>query len=84
MASTTIPFAQGSAARDFEEDLHLVRSAIDLITGGGARRVTLVGLRGSERLLPRAQALSAEAGLSARAIWHLDGLGCDIAVEDVR
>jgi hypothetical protein len=70
--------------RPDDQDLHLVRSAIDLIAAGGARRVTLVGIRGAERLLPRAQALSAEAGLSARGIWQPDGLSCDIAVEDVR
>ena len=48
------------------------------------RRVTLVGLRGAERLLPRAQALCAEAGLTARGIWRPDGLDCDIAVESRR
>ena len=67
-----------------DHELDLVRGAIDLIVGGGASRVTLVGMTSAERLLPRAQSLSSEAGLAARAIWHPDGGGCDIAVERVR
>jgi hypothetical protein len=76
------PVTSDHPAADLE--LAQVRSAIDLITSGTARRVTLVGLRGAERLLPRAQVLAADAGLTARAVRHGDGTGCDIAVEPIR
>lgn len=74
----------GISAADLSRDLELVRSAIELVAAGGAERVTLVGLRAAERVLPQAQHLSREAGLSARAIWPASGGGCDIAVEDMR
>jgi hypothetical protein len=72
------------SAADLERNLDLVRSAIELITAGSADRVTLVGLRGAERVLPQAQTLSRRAGLSARAVWLANGEGCDIAVEGIR
>jgi hypothetical protein len=74
----------GISAADLARDLELVRSAIELIAAGSADRVTLVGLRGAERVLPQAQTLSREAGLSARAVWPANGEGCDIAVEGIR
>ena len=84
MATATVPRAARVSARDLARSLDLVRSAIDLIASGGADRVTLVGLRGAERVLPQAQALSEAAGLFARATWREDTEGCDIVVEDLR
>jgi hypothetical protein len=67
-----------------DHELSQVRSAIDLIASGTARRVTLVGLSGAERLLPHAQTLCADFGLTARALRNADGTGFDIAVEAIR
>jgi hypothetical protein len=66
---------------DLARNLDLVRAAIDLIASGSAERITLVGLTGSARVLPQAQALSRLAGLRARAEWHPGDNGCDITVE---
>ena len=79
-----IPIPLGATITDREPIVQHVRSAIDLIAAGGAQRVTLIGFPGAERLLPRAQILAAEAGLTARAVWQPDGTGCDISVERVR
>jgi hypothetical protein len=84
MATATAPRAGRISTRDLARSLELVRSAIDLIAGGGADRVTLVGLHGAEKILPQAQALSHAAGLFARATWRPDEAGCDITVEDLR
>jgi hypothetical protein len=81
------PAAASRAASDrpgTDPDLLQVRSAIDLIASGTARRVTLVGIHGAERLLPAAQTLCADAGLTARAVRHPDGTDFDIAVEQIR
>ena len=47
-------------------------------------RAMKLGLKGAERVLPRAQALCLEAGLRARAAWHPGEAGCDILVEGIR
>lgn len=84
MDASAIPIALGATIADRDPALQHVRSAIDLIVAGGAQRVTLIGFSGAERLLPLAQLLSAEAGLSARAIWQSDDTGCDITIERIR
>jgi hypothetical protein len=84
MATVPVPRPPRISASERARQLALVRSAIDLIAAGGADRVTLVGLRSAERVLPQAQALSEAAGLSARATWLPDGDGCDIIVEDLQ
>lgn len=85
MASALAATSRRAANRPGADlDLSQVRSAIDLIVSGTARRVTLVGLPSAERLLPQAQVLCADAGLTARALRRADGDGCDIAVERVR
>ena len=70
--------------RDDEHELTLVNGAIDLIASGRASRVTLIGLRTSARLLPRAMALGHEAGMTVRADWHDADDGCDLTVEAIR
>jgi hypothetical protein len=84
MATAAAPRDPGTTAADLAQDLELVRAAIALILGGGADRVTLIGLRAAERLLPQAQTLSLAAGLRARAAWHPGEPGCDITVEGIR
>ena len=79
-----IPIPLGTTITDREPIVQHVRSAIDLILSGGAQRVTLIGFQDAERLLPIAQAMSAEAGLTARAVWPSDDTGCDITVEAIR
>ncbi|HJT64572.1 MAG TPA: hypothetical protein VJ839_07375 [Candidatus Limnocylindria bacterium] len=79
-----IPISIGAQITERDLALQHVRSAIDLILAGEAQRVTLIGFPDAERLLPIAQAMSAEAGLTARAVWPSDGTGCDIAFEVIR
>jgi hypothetical protein len=80
VADSTLP----SNWPDLEHELNLVRGAIDLITSGGATRVTLIGLQSAERLLPRAQVLGHEQAVTVRAQWHDDRGGCDLAIEALR
>jgi hypothetical protein len=84
MATAAAPREPRLTAGDLEQDLDLVRAAISLIAAGGADRITLIGLKGAERVLPRAQALCLEAGLRARAERHPGDAGCDILVEGIR
>ena len=84
MDASAIPITVGAQVTDRDPGLQHVRSAIDLIVAGGAQKVTLIGFHDAERLLPIAQAMSAEAGLTARAVWPSDDTGCDITVEAVR
>jgi hypothetical protein len=85
MASASAAASRAASARPgTDPELLQVRSAIDLIASGTARRVTLIGIHGAEQLLPAAQVLCADAGLTARAVRHPDGTGCDIAVEPIR
>lgn len=79
-----IPIPLVPTIADPDPALQHVRSAIALIVAGGAQRVTLIGFLAAERLLPIAQILTAEAGLTARAVWQPDGTGCDITIERVR
>jgi len=71
-------------SRIVEHDLGLVRGAIDLISAGGADRVTLVNLTAAERILAQAHAMGFERGVVVRALWRDDRQGCDIAVEAPR
>jgi len=84
MDVSAIPIPLGGTITDGDLALRHVRSAIDLIVAGGAQRVTLIGFPGAERLIPVAQILASEAGLTARAVWQPDGGGCDISIERVR
>lgn len=84
MDVSAIPIPIGAQIIDRDPGLQHIRSAIDLIVSGGAQRVTLIGFQDAERLLPIAQAMCDEAGLTARARWPSDGSGCDIIVEAIR
>jgi hypothetical protein len=48
---------------DFDRELADVAVAIQLVATGGARRVTLSGLRRSEEIAPEALALAQAAGV---------------------
>ena len=50
------------------EELASIQAGIDLVAGGGARRVVLVGLRFCERLMPDTVIAGQSAGVSV----HLD------------
>ena len=64
---------------DVEHQLDLVRSAIALLAGGGARRVTLVNLAPSEATLREASLLARASGMLLRIASH--GVASDITVE---
>lgn len=62
-----------------EHQMDLVRSAIALLAGGGARRVTLVNLALSEGALRELNSLARASGMLLRATSR--GVGSDITVE---
>lgn len=53
-----------------------------MVTGGAARRVSLV-VRNGAVLLPTAQAEGRERGVIVRAVWHANGAECDLIVEPI-
>jgi hypothetical protein len=53
-----------------------------MVAAGGARRITHVGMRHADRILPSAQAEGRRLGIVVRAIW-LGRAGCDITVEPI-
>jgi hypothetical protein len=64
---------------DLEHEFDLIRSAIALLAGGGARRVTLVGLPLDSQALREAGSLVRANGMAMRAVPG--NVGCDITVE---
>lgn len=71
--------AAPETSTDAEHQLDLVRSAIALVAGGGAPRVTLVNLALSEGTLREAGLLARASGMLLRVASH--GNGSDITVE---
>ena len=69
--------------RALEHELRLVREAIDLVAGGGSRRVVVGGLRFGQDLLVPARGLAATAGVRLVPLWMPDDAGADIAVEQI-
>jgi hypothetical protein len=64
---------------DLEHEFDLIRSAIALLAGGGARRVTLVGLPLDSQALREAGSLVRANGMAMRAVPG--NVGYDITVE---
>jgi hypothetical protein len=71
-----------SARTSAQQELSLLCSSVGMVAAGGARRVTHVGLRHAERILPSAQAEGRRLGIVVRAIWR-GRAGCDITVEPI-
>jgi hypothetical protein len=69
--------------RTLELEMTLVREAIAMVAGGGARRVVVGGLRFGEALLVPARGLATEAGVRLVPLWMPDDAGADIAVERI-
>jgi hypothetical protein len=67
-----------------DRGMRLIRDAIALVASGGSPRVVVAGIGPGEMLLPSATRLALEAGVRARPLWHPDGSGADIAVEQIR
>jgi hypothetical protein len=65
----------------FSHELSLVGGAVRLVAGGGAPRVTVIGLRGGALLVTLALAMGAAAGVLVRARWWPTGEAVDIVVE---
>ena len=63
---------------DLEHEFDLVRSAIALIAGGGASRITLVGLPVDSQALREIGSLVRSSGMSMRAVKGT--AGCDITI----
>ena len=71
--------AESDLSPDAEHQLDLVRSAVALLAGGGARRVTLVNLALGEATLREAGMLARASGMLLRIAAH--GASTDITVE---
>ncbi|HEY6570052.1 MAG TPA: hypothetical protein VIZ22_07175 [Candidatus Limnocylindrales bacterium] len=70
-----------SAGRTLEQELLLVREAIDMVAGGGAPRVVVGGLQFGEALIEPARELAGAAGVLVVPLWMPDDAGADIAIE---
>lgn len=69
------------AARTLEHELELVRSAIAMVSSGGAPRISLSGLRFGDELVEPAQRMALEAGVRVVPVWSTDETGLDLTVE---
>ena len=70
-----------SAGHTLEQELLLVREAIDMVAGGGAPRVVVGGLQFGEVLIEPARELAGAAGVLVVPLWMPDDAGADIAIE---
>jgi hypothetical protein len=67
-----------------DRELQLVREAIALVAGGGARRVTLAGLRFGNALVGPGSRLALEAGVRVTRLPTADDARVDLAVEQIK
>jgi hypothetical protein len=72
----------GQAALDRE--MQLVREAIAMVAGGGARRVVVAGISFGDLLLGPGGRLALQAGVRLTRLETADGAGADLAVERIR
>ena len=72
-----------TAGRTLEQELLLVREAIDMVAGGGAPRVVVGGLQFGEALIGPARELGDAAGVRVVPLWMPDDAGADIAIERI-
>ncbi len=71
------------AVRTLEHELELVRSAIAMVSSGGAPRISLSGLRFGDELVEPAQRMALEAGVRVVPVWSTDEAGLDLTVEQM-
>jgi len=72
----------GQAALDRE--MQLVREAIAMVAGGGARRVVVAGISFGDLLLGPGGRLALQVGVRLTRLETADGAGADLAVERIR
>jgi hypothetical protein len=72
-----------AAGRTLEQELRLVREAIDMVAIGGSPRVVVGNLHFGEALVEPARALAADAGVRVVPLWMPDDAGADIVVERI-
>lgn len=63
----TRPGPPASPSRGLDHERDLVRSSLTLLETGGASRVTVVGLRFAERILPEMRSAAGAQGIALRA-----------------
>ncbi len=71
------------AVRTLEHELELVRSAIAMVSSGGAPRILLTGLRFGDELVEPAQRMALEARVRVVPVWSTGEAGLDLTVEQV-
>jgi hypothetical protein len=67
-----------------DRELQLVREAIALVAGGGARRVVVAGLRFGDALVVPGSRLALEAGVRVTRLPTADDARIDLAVEQIK
>jgi hypothetical protein len=67
-----------------DRELQLVREAIAMVAGGGARRVVVAGIHFGDVLLAPGARLALEAGVRLTRLRTADGAGADLAVERIK
>jgi hypothetical protein len=63
-----------------DRELQLVREAIAMVAGGGARRVIVAGIRFGADLVEPGRRLALEAGVRLMQLDRADGTGVDLAI----
>jgi hypothetical protein len=78
----SIPDATGEpVANTLEHEFDLVRSAIALVSSGGAASVSLGSLHFGEQLIEPARKIAAVAHVRVMPIWSADEAGAGLAFE---
>jgi hypothetical protein len=72
--------ALGAARDRLRQELGEVATAIALVGSGGARSVTVAGLRFGDEVLVASAELAAQRGVVLEADWHADDAGTEIRV----
>ncbi len=76
------PFDVTTAQGAIGHELDLVRSAVALVAGHGAPRVSLANLRFGEQLMAEASRIAAESDVVLRRVWSPASSALDLIIEE--
>lgn len=82
--NTLLDQPAGLVLQTLDNEMWMIRAAIDLVAAGGSPRVVLAGLRFVEPVLGQAREIAAAAGVQIVPIWTAAESATDLAVEPLR
>jgi hypothetical protein len=74
----------GMGQATLDREMQLVREAIAMVAGGGARRIVVAGISFGDLLLGPGGRLALQVGVRLTRLETADGAGADLAVERIR